>query len=466
MLTLLSLAFGTCGIAVFRFNFPHSMCNRKEEDNMPLPSVIAAAATDKFTALQNDNKTALAKIAVWRLGSEEALYKAVYQSVHSASEQKVRMVTATDAEHLDYGGWFNYFLEEAKNSLSDSEKGLLFFLAFDFVVADSQLKPSAVPTPMSPLLAALVQGAPGALPKAILQHLFSEGFEEAKMIDAASYFGASFGLSMNMTDPTVVAAGKVFAYRGDSREPNVVRQHGGAKCRVQLDFWRADNNLDALWHPWRENTDITDKMWFRKGSKDNDYFSLNSVAMDFNIACAYPIFRSNEKGPMFKGPVSSWKDDVRSKLAGKNVYISKALNTKTGKQEDVLVDIVNIYVYLLDSTLAVAATKGYNTISNYPESGVRNLSLDQILAVVKVFRYHHPPKLEHAFYDSSAADPSITVLPFSWSWFHSERSAQAALGATEEGVKALAAILDGHKRKCFDINHTRLVSVDGTYKNA
>lgn len=429
---------------------------------MPLPKAIADAATLKFNALKASNGAAAQKIAAWRLTSETDLYKAVYSAAHTMSNQSVRMKTDTDADHLDYAGWFNYFLAEARGHLSDPEQGALFFLVLDLKVDKGTLVPSAVPTPMSAEFALKVQGEPGDLPKAILEHVFSLGFEAAKMVTAADYFGKNFGLSLNMMEPAEMSVGKVFAYRGDSREAVVVRQHGGAKCRVQLDFWRKDNHLDALWHPWKDNTNITDKMWFRKGSKDNDYFSLNSVAMDFNIACAYPIFRIAERDQSLKGPVSEWTEAQRSKLKGKGVYISTAKNNTTGKSEEVLVDIVNIYVYLLDSTLAVAATKEYNTISNYPESGVRDLSLDQILAVVKVFRYQHPP-MKGAYYDSSTANPSITVLPFAWEWFHGEREAQAALGVTEDGVKALAAILEGHKRKSFDINHTKLVSTKGTY---
>jgi hypothetical protein len=373
-------------------------------------------------------------------------------------------LTTTSNNNLDYGGWFNYFFAEAKSIANrDTEIelnfGRVFSLMFDLQVQGGGASATIsfagnFPLPLSAAFNNMLTTAPGGIPKSILTYLFELGFEEADTTTAGDYFARGLALKSNMPDAVSVRSSKgefVFGYRGDTRDvPTVVAQQG-AKCRADLDFWRRDAHVTAAWHPWNNAVEDWKKMWYRKGAKDNDYFTLNSMAQHFHISCAYPMFRSFEINQGLLGPVSGWTPLQRAMLTPRKVSVVTVYDRKASQWIEVLRDETRVFACAIASTTTIAKTYELN---NYPESAVRNVSLEDMLAWIKVRRYHHPPASAQEHYDSTRTDPSMTVKVLSWGWVRSEDETRASLGCTVDGMKVLSAKLQNLMGKVFDISHT------------
>jgi hypothetical protein len=370
--------------------------------------------------------------------------------------------TTTREHNFDYGGWFNYFYSETfegRSAADDVPFGRLLSVVFPLQVAGARSDTLALGGPLplapSPTFANLLATSPGGVPKDVLQYLFEQGFRRADLTNAGSYFLPELALVSNMSAGVAYRAERgdlVFAYRGDTRSPDQVKQNLGAKCRADLDFWRRDASVDAAWHPWSDINGPLGQMWFRKGSKDNDYFTLNSLARNFHVSCAYPMFRSFQIDQRLTGPVAGWDRTKRDLLQGSGVKIVRAFNRKTRQQEEVLSDDGCIYVCVLVPSREVAKTWELN---EYPESGIRNVRLEDMLAYIRIKRYHHPPETAGEHYDSTRREPSMTIKTFSWSWVRSEEEARATLGCTPGGMKTVVAKLNALMGKKFDISHTK-----------
>jgi hypothetical protein len=417
----------------------------------PTPGVQGGTAKLPLTGFRKTNVDSFFQM-VWNLFKERG---------------GVLMRTEGDADHLDYGGWFNYFFAEgAKKLATDAERGRLLASVFALTVVDlgpPKGKQLALPDESAPFrpsarfTSALV-GSPAGLPRDVLDALFRAGFEVATTVRATDHFSRDLAFKANTAAPAALRSSKgeyVFAYRGDTRDAKTVKQHQGAKCRADLDFWRKDNHLDAKWHPWGGGADDTvlKQMWFRMGAKDNDYFTLNSIAMDFHISCAYPMFRSFNWDQGLVGPVSGWNEKQRALVKSKGVKIVNVMNRKTGQMEEVLSDDGCIYVCTLVADSDVAQTMALN---GYPESGVRNIPLECMLAYIRIKRYHHPPGA-HDHYDSTRASPTaMTIKTFSWAWVRTEDEARATLGCTADGMEPVKAKMNNLMGKKFDISHTTM----------
>ena len=420
-----------------------------------------------------DPATPAARRLTWvgfKARNDEAGRKAFFDAAFAAAKGlDLRYPTALTAltSKMDYGAWFNYFFSEAQRSAggaADNEMyARIFSLVFDYEVvglgAAAKLKPVDGSRQQAGVrFRALLQDSPGNVPKSILEFLFKRGFEQAEMADADKMFSPALGFAANLqATPDMIKEGQghfVFAYRGDKRAPSTVVAHGGAQCRASLSFWREDAQVGAAWHPWSSGGALQRQMWFRKGNRDNDYFTLNSMAYDFHISCAYPIFRSAEMAPKATGPVSTWKSGDRGAMAAHKVEIVNRWNRVAGAWEEVLQDSSNVYVCMLRPKDQVATTWSLN---GYPESGVRNVNVQDILAWLKIVRIHHPPAVGQP-YDSSHQTPtSMTVRIIDWGTVQPRDVLRAGLGCTEDGMNLVFAKLDGMKGKEFDITHQTLV---------
>lgn len=372
--------------------------------------------------------------------------------------------TTTDMSNLDFAGWFNYFFNEARafvngDAATEEALGRIASLMFDLAVVGTGSNAKIAfqgtfPLPLSGAFAGKLAATPGVVPNGILTYLFELGFQEASMTTAGDYFGKTLALKSNMTDGVAVRSSKgnfVFAYRGDTREVTTIVSQGGAKCRAELDFWRRDAGVNQAWHPWSGIDENWKKMWFRKGSADNDYFTLNSLAKEFHISCAYPMFRSFEIHQDMVGPASGWSTVQRARLAAKKITLRHVYDKRSASWQEVPSDETRVFACAILSDTAAARTFELN---EYPESAVRNVGLEDMIAWIKVRRFHRPPDslLEH--YDSTRVSPSMTIKVMTWGWVRSEEETRASLGCTPDGIKVIAAKLQNLMGKVFDISHT------------
>ncbi len=398
----------------------------------------------------------------FRANDESAFFRALFTLVKARKGQVA--YTRSETNNLDFCGWFNYFLGEVVNftngnSELETNLGRIFSIMFDLKatgVGNTAKIEFADDWPLS-LKAnfyGLLQNAPAVVPKGILAYLFELGFEEATTVEAGDYFGRNLALKSNLPDGVAIRSAKgeyVFAYRGDTRDLAKIIQQG-ARCRAELDFWRRDAGLTQPWHPWNDVDQKWRRMWFRRGNKDNDYFTMNSLAHDFHISCAYPMFRSFEIDQGLRGPVSGWSEAQRRLLAAKKVSVVEVFDRRSNTWEEVLSDESRVFACAISSTTTAATTFDLN---NYPESAVRNINLEDMVAWIKVRRYHRPPADAHSHYDSTLVTPSMTIRVLSWGWVRTEDETRASLGCTKDGIKAIGAKLQNMIGKCFDISHSQ-----------
>ena len=426
-------------------------------------SVVSASSAVRMAWLtpQSPSTTARLPWTGYKRDNENGFFSALYAIIKG--HNGAVCFTTTDNSNLDYAGWFNYFFNEAKavakgNTEFEINVGriasLLFELATEGTGGGAKIKfATALPARLSNGFTAMLASTPEGVPRKILDYLFELGFVEATTTPAGDYFSRGLAFKSNMTDTASARSSKgefVFAYRGDTRDLGAIIKQG-AKCRAELDFWRKDAGINKTWHPWSGLSENWKKMWFRKGAADNDYFTLNSLAKDFHISCAYPMFRSYEIDQRLVGPVSGWGDVFRALLAPKKVSIVTVYDRKTNSWQEVLSDESRVFACAISSETKAATTYQLN---NYPESAVRNVNLEDMVAWIKVRRYHRPPGAgEH--YDSTRVEPSMTIRVMTWGWVRSEDETRASLGVTVDGIKMMGATLQNMMGKVFDISHTK-----------
>lgn len=370
-----------------------------------------------------------------------------------------------DYAKYDYAAWFNYFYKEAQQALPGEQSATFFddlarMYAVMFDLSVTGAGNAAVIAPASSFPVSLSDGFKARLndigdpvPRQILQFLFELGFAEATTTTAGDYLGKMLGLKSNLNDGAKIRSQKdefVFGYRGDTRKVQTIKDQNGATCRADLDFWRKESNLDKHWHPWKDATDNWEKMWFRKGAKDNDYFTMNSIAKDFHIACAYPMFKAFEIDSQLKGPADTWEATLQKKLEPKKIVLRDVYNTTKSKWETVPRDETRIFVCAFNAKKEAAKTYELN---EYPETAVRNVALEDMIAYIRVHRYHHFPGDGQIYYQSTLANPAMTIRVMSWSWFRTEEETRAYLGCTHDGIKVISAKMQNLVGKMFDITH-------------
>jgi hypothetical protein len=284
--------------------------------------------------------------------------------------------------------------------------------------------------------------------------------------DVFHVFGPDFCLQSAMSNQATdrsFRGNRLFAYRGESRPPERVKEQDGVTCRADLVQWRKDSNVNKPWHPWNDTSDNLSRMWIRRGNGDNDFLTVNSIAMDFHIGCAYPMFHSNEIDPVFRGDINNWTPEMRMKLRASQRANFCLIAKSDGNEVYVLFDIAYVYVYLLPETQAVSPTyTARQQGDRYPECGIRKVQLNSVIAWFKIQRFHVPPADDESYCHSTAADPvAMTIRVQKCEWMHGPIAAKNALGLEDPGL--LQSRMNSLVGKKFDIAHSRLVRETDTY---
>lgn len=399
------------------------------------------------------------RIPAWRLLSD---YEKLFETIGAA---KALLPPGPDPiNKLVFCDWFNYFLADAWDLLTPVERGQLstvvFALSIEGAGANQNLKVDFSAAPVGKARSDfLVAGDPvdAALARAVLKSLLDTGFRTATLGSASDFLPATAALEANtgaLPGDHADIPGFRFIFRGDSRSKAEITAHSGAKVRADLGFWRADNNIDADWHPWRGmglQPGNATPMYFRLGNKDNDYYTVNSVGARFEIACAYPIIRWAELSGTLKGPVDAFSDGMKLTLTGhptKKIFIQPAFGPNRTRVL-LAADTVNVYLCAIPQDERIANT---GILGNgYPEFGVQSIPVSQFIAVFSVLRLHHPPAPGNA-YDSTAIAPAMTIHISKWEWFSNAQTIVSALGCTEAAITALTARFNA-QLGAFDNNH-------------
>ncbi|HEY7878914.1 MAG TPA: hypothetical protein VIC55_11835 [Gemmatimonadaceae bacterium] len=173
-------------------------------------------------------------------------------------------------------------------------------------------------------------------------------------------------------------------YRSETRDIGTIVSHQGTRRQIDVGFLAKSMNMSADWHPFSV-AEIKDKMWFRRGNADNDYFTVISVAKDFETCLAFPKIDEQRVYSFPTEPIEQWKpqqlDYYRKNLA--------TVRLSDGSTKVVVVTQTTAYMCAATGAVLDTVRAGGAGGESFPEQGLADIPLDQIFAAFPVNRYHH-----------------------------------------------------------------------------
>jgi hypothetical protein len=171
-------------------------------------------------------------------------------------------------------------------------------------------------------------------------------------------------------------------WRAESRTMERIVQQQGTKRQSDVEFLANEMQISAPWHPYSD-PDINKYMWYRSGQNDNDYYTVISVAVNFETALSFPKIDEKRVYGFPKKPLEEWtRDEVR--LHQKNMALVTLVD---GSERIMLATQTTAYMCVACGRIIDTMTAG----GGFPEKGVSEIPLDQIFAMLPVTRVHHGP---------------------------------------------------------------------------
>lgn len=176
-------------------------------------------------------------------------------------------------------------------------------------------------------------------------------------------------------------------WRSETRDIKRILSQQGTKRQCDVDSIATDMGMSASWHPFSDPA-LNKYMWFRLANTDNDYYTVISVATDFETACSFPKIDEKRVYQFPPTQVRNWSKD-QAELFKSNL----GLVLEDGRETIRL--ITTTTTYMLIHTGSVLDTKGANAVrgkESFPELGVEHIPLENIYCVLPIRRVHHGPK--------------------------------------------------------------------------
>ena len=153
---------------------------------------------------------------------------------------------------------------------------------------------------------------------------------------------------------------------------------GTSPCRRQA------INCDKPWHPFSDPA-ISAKLWYRRKSSDNCWYTVVSIASQWQTSVCYPKIGQTSSMQILKGNPTV-NEDFRRKhkdLIGEVEFIS-------GKKELRMVSRSKIAMVLVDDVLFdTQAKQTDDKRGGYDEKGVSCIAGRNVVALVDFWRVHH-----------------------------------------------------------------------------
>jgi hypothetical protein len=149
-------------------------------------------------------------------------------------------------------------------------------------------------------------------------------------------------------------------------------------------------------------------MWFRLGQGDNDYYTVISVATDFETSLSFPKIDEARVYGFPKKKLEEWTQDEIQRHR-KNLALVTLVD---GSERVMLATQTTAYMCVACGRIIDTRTAGGHLdevskkLVGFPEKGVSEIPLDQIFAILPITRIHHGPDPEDgftAFIDSNRA---------------------------------------------------------------
>lgn len=185
-------------------------------------------------------------------------------------------------------------------------------------------------------------------------------------------------------------------WRCDGRDKARFLDARTAEASVDLADRADELNLSQSWNPFSEDK-IKKVQWMRKASKDNDYYTIVSVALDFRTSSAFPTL-DEAKNPDYQFPVldaktvKPLKDWTASDLAKHKKNLALVLVTEGGKSVRKIRICTKTYAYMAvihNGYVINTQAYGGSGANPFPEKAVRSLPVDSVVGYLPFYRVHH-----------------------------------------------------------------------------
>jgi len=365
--------------------------------------------------------------------------------------------------------YFKYFLTEALASANWTAIAAVFNLLFDKLPAGAriQLKPAlryakavtgrsstytftgggaAAQTWQDALINLMVLGfhaqpvgGSGPLHSSLASAMLEGRFVEAIAVDVQkSYLG----------NPNL----RVF-WRCDSRDKANFLDTHTTEAAVDLDDRAAELNLSQPWNPFSAQK-VKNALWLRKASKDNDYYTIVSVGMDFRTCTSFPTL-DEQKNPDYQFPmqgedVKPLREWTQGELLAHRKNLARVSVIEGGRAVEKIRICTKTHAYMaVVNSGFVINTQSYGG-GAFPERAVRGLPVDSVVGYLPFLRVHHGGKRANGFTCFIAGtDPPVLLI--------SEREMRNRFGVLAADIiqrtyfEARTAIL-GHLKSAWAAN--------------
>lgn len=209
---------------------------------------------------------------------------------------------------------------------------------------------------------------------------------------------------------------KIF-WRSDSRPKERFIDINAAVARVDTRDAAADCNLSEPWHPYSE-AEVKNMLWLRRVNRDNDYYTIVSVALDFRTCTGFPTLDENKAYSFPQGadgysikPLPEWT--LAQLQTQKNYLALASANTAFGTYDRVRV-ATKIYGYMAAFNRGVVInTQEWGGGVKFPERAVRGFPSDAVVAYLPMLRVHHGPSRRDGFtlFPAPGDPPRMLLTP-------------------------------------------------------
>jgi hypothetical protein len=202
-------------------------------------------------------------------------------------------------------------------------------------------------------------------------------------------------------------------WRCDSRNKANFLDNHTTEAAVDLVDRAAELNLTQPWNPFSHKR-VKRNLWLRKASKDNDYYTIVSVGMDFKTCASFPTL-DEAKNPDYLFPMAG--DDVKpltewsaGELLTHRKNLARVMVMEKGKPVEKIRICTKTFGYMaVVNSGFVINTQSYGG-GTFPERAVRGVPVDSCVAYLPFYRVHHGGKRVDGFTCFPAGSDTPTLL--------------------------------------------------------
>jgi hypothetical protein len=350
-----------------------------------------------------------------------------------------------EVDEFSREGWFIYFYQEAKGRRENRDE--ILEIMNQLFVCPEDIMHGATKYELQPPHKSLEDVDAGEL-RGILEELLNIGFEKVPLstrpgaITDSSYDVAQAKIYYDVNEH--VAA----AWRGETRDWNTIKSHGGTLTQANFEKRAIDLNMRADWHPFQTPRN-RQYLWYRRGQNDNCKYSVVSLGNHFRVAASFPKLEDRVSWPGMPHGVDQYnfstiKSEGELDVGGRKYsskYLAEVTLTCARGQVTQTMIVTRVYValvfrqgWIVNTHLKQVKSKNKTELSElinvgrtpgFREIGSGDVPFKYYFGVIGILRVHH----------GSDDNDGYTVCPSRRLSFHKTRKDMLEIFADEDKAK-------------------------------